>query len=32
MLTSVGEDGRLYSRPMYTHEADRDRCGRKTGT
>src|SRR5690606_5299575 len=24
MLTSVGEDGRLYSRPMYTQEADRD--------
>lgn len=23
MLTSVGEDGRLYSRPMYTQEVDR---------
>jgi general stress protein 26 len=22
MLTSIGEDGRLYSRPMYTQEAD----------
>ena len=24
MLTSVGEDGRLYSRPMYTQDADRE--------
>jgi len=24
MLTSVGEDGRLYSRPMYTQQADGD--------
>jgi len=24
MLTSVGEDGRLYSRPMYTQQAERE--------
>lgn len=24
MLTSVGEDGRLYSRPMYTQEVERE--------